>query len=600
MIIMSMKFNLLLLFLLIALISSSQNEQRLIELNDKIKVAVSDADKVEALGKLADYYQIYKLDKKADSVLAEQIFVAESSSDKDLLLQSLFNPAIVNIGKWTTSATYDRVIGFLQKSLEYAESIDKPDFSALAYTRLAGIYRKRGNYDEAQKQIVLAYSALGNSKTDSVSLLIQLECGDIYKSQGDALPAFKNYSSALDISYKINNYTLRSETYYRISDLYKDLNDTISAEKQLFKSVELNKEIRNNAGLCKDYFYLARLKDKKEYIEKGLALAEAMHSEKFSLQAKYLLYIWYMVKGGNGSQIKSFFYSNKDLVQFFANQGTEKYYWNIGNIYKYSKEFDSSLYYFKLVETELVKSYDDNTKVLIYQDIGESYLGIKELDSAAKYYSQAYSIAKRKNFTLSLYTSTDILSRIFAQQNKYEQAYFFTLESVKFNTAMSDKAAKDKLVLMSLENEEKAKEYENSRRHNLQYMAITIVLAGIFMLLLLVGMFPVTELTLKIFGFMSFVSLFEFFVLLIDKFLHNLTHGEPISVWLFKVAIIAAMVPFQHYLEHKMVKYLTTRKLIDVRKNFLFKSLHLPKAPKPNNEPEIVENPPSQEGTSLS
>ncbi len=581
---MNMKLNLLLLFSFIALISIGQNENRLKELNNRVNTASSDVGKVEALGMLADYYQLYKLDKKADSVLAEQIFVAESSSDKNLLLEALFNPTIVNIGSGTTTATYDRAIALLLKSLEYAESSQRPDFSALAYTRLAGIYRKRGKYEEAHKQINLAYSTYDESMQDSVSLLLHLEAGDIYKSQGDALPAYKNFSKALDISYKINNYNLRSETYYRISDLYRDLHDTVSAEKQIFKSIELNKKIKNYAGLCKDYYYLARLTDKKEYIEKGLSLAKEIHSEKYLFQGKRLMYIWNMLYSGNGEQIKKFFHNNNDLIQFFSNQGIEIYYWNIGNIYKYSKEFDSSLYYFKLVATELEKSYDDNTKVSIYQDIGDSYLGAKNLDSAAKYYSKAYDFVKQKNFTLSLLKLTDSLRNIFVKQKKYEQVYFLTLESEKYKDAINDKAAKDKLMLLSLETEEKEREREENLRHNIQYTSITIVLAGIFMLLLLLGMFPVTELTIKLFGFLAFVSLFEFFVLLIDTFLHHLTHGEPIWIWVCKVGIIAAMVPFQHYLEQKMVKYLVTRKLIDVRKNFFFKTINSMKGNKTTSD----------------
>jgi Ni,Fe-hydrogenase I small subunit len=35
---------------------------------DKIEQATNDSNKIVALGELADYYYVYKLDKKADSV----------------------------------------------------------------------------------------------------------------------------------------------------------------------------------------------------------------------------------------------------------------------------------------------------------------------------------------------------------------------------------------------------------------------------------------------------------------------------------------------------------------------------------------------------
>ncbi len=579
-----------LLFLILTICSFNalcQDPKKIAVYEAAIRKAQTDAEKVNALGILAEYYQLYKLDKLADSLLDQQIFVAEFSRDKDLLFQALFNPTIVAIGSWTPKQTFDHAIVLLQKSLQYAQSQNKSDFAALANIRLAGIYRKRGKYDEAQKQITLAYSSMGARKTDSLTLLLHLESGDIYSAIGDALPAFENYSTALDISYTIDNKRLRSETHHHMAELYRSLNDLAAGKNQLLKSLELNEEESNRPGLIMDYIDLARLTDEKEYIEKAGALAEIIGSEKYKLYAKRLMFSWYMVKGGNGKITRSYLDENKDLTQFFKNQGLENYYWTLGHIYRYSNQFDSSLFCFKCAEAELEKSYDDFTKLQIYKSLAETYLTNRDTPNAKIYYEKGYELAKDKNFTSSLPAITDTLSFIFASEGNYAKAYALGLESKAYKKEFYEKSSKDKLALIDLKNSERDKIEKDSRRHNLQYIAITLAIGIIFLLFLLLGMFPITHFTIKIFGFISFVSLFEFFVLLIDKFLHDIAHGEPMKIWLCKVVIIAMMVPFQHFLEHKMVQYLASRKLLVLRKNLVLNAFHKKKPTVPTNNSPI-------------
>lgn len=569
-----MKWLPLLILLFAFLNGISQDPKKIAVLEAAIKKAKTDEEKVSGLGLLAEYYQLYKLDKLSDSLLDQQIFVAEFSRDKELLFKALFNPTIVNIGSWTPKNTFDHAIKLLQKSLQYAQSQNKRDYAALANIRLAGIYRKRGKYDEAQKQITLAYSALGDRQTDSVTLLLHLESGDIFTAIGDALPAFENYSTALDISYKIDNIRLRSETHHHMADLYRSLNDKVAAKNQLLTSVELNEENNNSEGLLMDYIDLGRLTEEKEYIEKAAILADKIGSEKYQLYVKRLMFSWYMVKGGNEKVTRAYLSNNQDLSQYFKNQGPENYYWTLGNIYKYSDQLDSSIFCFKCAEVALEKSYDDFTKMRIYNSLADTYLKNSDTPNAMIYYEKGYALAKNKNLPSFLPSITDTLGILHASIGNYAKAYAFSLEAKAYKKEFYEKSSKDKLALIDLKNSEKEKEDKDSRRHNLQYIAITLAIGIIFLSLLLLGMFPITHFTIKIFGFISFVSLFEFFVLLIDKFLHDITHGEPIKIWLCKVVIIAMMVPFQHFLEHKMVQYLASRKLLVLRKNLVLSAFH--------------------------
>jgi hypothetical protein len=49
-------------------------------------------------------------------------------------------------------------------------------------------------------------------------------------------------------------------------------------------------------------------------------------------------------------------------------------------------------------------------------------------------------------------------------------------------------------------------------------------------------------------------------VLLIDSFLHRITHEEPLKIWLVKILLIAMLVPIQHYMEKGMIRFIESRK----------------------------------------
>src|SRR5690606_40201574 len=68
---------------------------------------------------------------------------------------------------------------------------------------------------------------------------------------------------------------------------------------------------------------------------------------------------------------------------------------------------------------------------------------------------------------------------------------------------------------------------------------------------------------IRLMGYFFFISLFEFFILIIDHhvLIHYL-HNQPLKIWLVKIGLIAMLVPFQHFLEIKVTGFLESRALI--------------------------------------
>ena len=156
-----------LLFCCSFLFISAQDQQRVYQLNQKIVLAKNDAEKVIAMADLAEYFAVYKLESKADSILQKALALAEVSSDKDLVLKILFNNNVTNLSAWSSKETFERSINFVQKGLQHAQELNREDYVALAYIRLAGIYRKRSYFYESIQQFTKAFTVLSDTKSNS-------------------------------------------------------------------------------------------------------------------------------------------------------------------------------------------------------------------------------------------------------------------------------------------------------------------------------------------------------------------------------------------------------------------------------------------------
>ena len=128
------------------------------------------------------------------------------------------------------------------------------------------------------------------------------------------------------------------------------------------------------------------------------------------------------------------------------------------------------------------------------------------------------------------------------------------------------------LLSLEIDNENRRKEreaarleQEKTRRHNIQYTGIIIAIATIFILLVMAGVFSVSKTTIHVLGFFAFIFLFEFITLLADNQIHHWTHGEPWKVLAIKIVLIAMLLPLHHWLEKKVIHYLSTQQLIKVR-----------------------------------
>ena len=547
--------------------SNAQFSHKVDSLLSIYKGAANDSDKVVSLGRLAEYYYIYHLDRQGDSILQEQLKIAEISQNKSLFLIVFFGKAVMNISKWSSKETFDRALLFVNNGLQYSKTIGREDYVTLSYIRLATLYRKKGEIDKAFYNANIALTSSINIKNDSIKILAAIELGDTYQAKGESLLAFKTYTAAFDNAVEDDNVFLQSEVYHRFSELYLSLRNDLAAKEYLSRSVELNKKHRNGEGLIKDYIDLARLTEERYYIEKALFLSDSLNLENYFIRAKEIMYGYYTVLVKNSDSTMKFLNDNPDLTETWKNIGMPYYYMNIGSVYQYAGKWDSAVYYLQLAQPGYEKHFNDKNRQELYTEIAKCYSLLQKPEQAILYYEKALALNKQINSFANAIAYSDALSALYGQIDDYKKAFYYSRQGVVLKDSLQTIANQRDIALIELANEEKRHERELEAietqklvKRNLQYMAITVSITIIFFLLVVLGMFRISNITIKLLGYFAFISLFEFIVLLIEPFLHHITHGQPLQIWLFKIVLIATLVPLQHYLEHKTINYLHTRK----------------------------------------
>jgi tetratricopeptide (TPR) repeat protein len=565
------------LFCCLSILSNAQivTEKQLIR---QTAIASTDLEKIAALNDLAEYYYVFKLDKKADSVLSAELNIAEISNNRDLVFQVLFSNVIASAGYWNSTESFERISGFLEKGLGYAKETNRSDYQAIAYIRLANLFRKRKEYDKAIENATLAFTALGNKKSDSLKSSLYLELGDVFMDKGDVVAAYRNYNNSFDLAYTIKNFTLQSEAYHRFAGLYQWMGDIGLAKESLLKSLELNTLHHDRDGLWKDYYDLAKTTDEKEFIIKAEELAVSLRSPLFILSSKRLMFAYLMVQEKNSTVSLDYLNENKDLKESYLNMGLWNYYWQIGNIYKYSDKPDSALYYYRLAEPYLKKTFEKSNLEPVYNDMAECYSAINKPDSAIHLYELAFSISNELNMLKANAAIAIDLSKLYAQINDFKKAFDYSQKYLTYQEELKKMVVQRDVTLLEMQRETLKHEKDMEeiaraqlKKRNLQYLSISIAIVGLFFFLLLMGAFPMSKFTIRILGYFSFICLFEFIVLLLDTYLHRITHGEPLKIWIIKIFLIAILVPFQHFLEHGLMKFVQSKKLMKLRNNLSVK-----------------------------
>jgi tetratricopeptide (TPR) repeat protein len=236
-----------------------------------------------------------------------------------------------------------------------------------------------------------------------------------------------------------------------------------------------------------------------------------------------------------------------------------------GVIYTELGRFDSARIYLEKAKPMFENSTNEQSKVNFYAQLASFYRKSGDTKNAILYLLKVKEISERNGLLENVEKAAKHLDTLYRKTGNIQEAgrynalyYQFkdSIETLKREKEMGQTEADDeqqRLVKVQKEAEEMKK-----RRNNIQYLAIVIGIIGLFISLVILGMFKVSAGLIKAIGFFVFLMMFEFIFLVFKKNIYAINSGEPWKDLAFMIALAALLVPLHHWLEHKVLHYLTS------------------------------------------
>lgn len=557
------------------------------QLEDSLKTslgkATNDEDRINILSDLAQYSM--GIDNSvADKYANQMLEIGEMSRNRQLIIRAYLHNARRYLEFAGSQEAVSKGLVFSTKALDLAKSNGLDDYAALAYTYQARGYRNTGEIDKALNLNNLAVALAANSKNDSIKVLSYLSLGTTYLLKNEKLLAFRNYLTALDIAEQDKRYTLLRNVYTNLALFYGIINDFEKAKDFEFKKVNLQRANHRLYDLLDTYNSLGTLyRNAKQFdlsekfYEQSIALADSMKMDKLKI-GSYLHLVNLYLSNSQFEKGLAYFKAHEELGEFIKQAGMDFFlYQGYGSMYTYVNKLDSAAYYFKLAEPGFETRASKTNKYWFYSSYAYYYQKKGDLDGAITYWLKAKQLGEDVGSLDYLEGATRSLDSLYQLKGDYKNAHQYSSLNYKYKDSLQKLSKEKDLLSLEIGNENRRKEREAkqqeaelSRRHNIQYMGIVVAIAAIFILLVMAGIFRVSTSTIKVLGFFAFIFLFEFIILLADNQIHHWTHGEPWKIMLIKILLIAMLLPLHHWLEEKVIHYLTSQKLLQVKGKNLF------------------------------
>jgi len=506
---------------------------------------------------------------KETEYINKTLFKAEQSRDRKLMAEY----CIKVTDQWNSFPSPERralAVKAIDKGLQIAKEAQLNKEAAILLVRKAATYRNEGNITDALKfnEESIGYASL--SKSDSIEILCEISHANTLIAKDENLAAFKKYMHALNHAEIAKDENYQTNIQKRIGDFYVKVGQNEKAKDYYIKGLDISKKIKDTITELTIYQSMIALYcSEKDFASAREYLKVLKQKEKVSSFYKQytISFESSIIAQEDIKKLPEFIRQNKEILTEYEKYGMQSEMNRLkGVIFTVEKKNDSAAFYLMRSKNEL--NPNNLSAVLNWNNSYAYYLEQnKKYMEAAKYTDENVLIAKKMQSLSYEKTCYEYLDSLYikAGNKEKEVSNKLLLFSIKDSLNKQQKANDLLGVEIDIENkrnerEATEKQIKTERRNNLQYMGITGVIIFLFIALAALGKFKVKPWFIKALGFLSFILLFEFIILLIDHQLHVLTHGEPLPILLIKIVIIAFLLPFHHWLEHKVITYLMQNK----------------------------------------
>ncbi|MGE5106017.1 MAG: tetratricopeptide repeat protein, partial [Sphingobacteriales bacterium] len=181
---------------------------------------------------------------------------------------------------------------------------------------------------------------------------------------------------------------------------------------------------------------------------------------------------------------------------------------NLCSVYHYANKPDSAVYYFQLAIPGFEKDFNEINCQLLYEETAVCYALLKNPQMAISYYEKALALKTSINSPQRAANYAFSLSSLYEQKQDYKKALYYSQQGTILKDSLQKLFNQRDIALIEVNNEKKRHEKELELlahkklvKRNLQYMAITVLITVLFALLIIIGMFRTSRITIRLLGY---------------------------------------------------------------------------------------------------
>jgi len=514
--------------------------------------------------------------KEADEYGNKLIAVAEESRDRKLMFKAYLSNGTRCSYFASQKAYSQKSIEFYKKALELARQNRMEEEVGAAQMHLSTVYRLIPDNDKALSYATQAFSLVSTLRNDSLRAEAHNVYGQAYQAKNENILALRNYLSALRIAEELKNPSLILNCYQYLSSFYLEIEDydkAIDYMTMAYKKLDDTRE--KNAPYQKVIFnnYIGNLYAYKKnydmaisYFELSIRMADSLKFSTLKIPAYVSLLNQYL---RIDEPKKALDYLNSppgdNLKKYLGNFGMasmiDQAY---GVVYTELGNYDSARIYLEKARPMFENSSNENNKVNFYTQLASFYRKSGDKEHAIEYYLKVKEFSEKNGLLENVKRASRYLDTLYRQSGDIATASIYNGIYYQYKDSIETLKREKELTQVEAADEQqrqlravKEKEEKDRQRNNIQYLAITIGIVALFIGLVVLGMFKVSANTIKMIGFFAFLMFFEFIFLIFKKNIYSITKGEPVKDLLFMIGLAALLLPLHHWLEHKVIHYLT-------------------------------------------
>jgi len=559
---------------------------------DSMKAAVAKAktpeEKVYWLDNLSRTAMNVKLDL-AEDYGKQLVSYAEETRDRKLMFKAYMSNG-TRCSYFAGQKDYtNRSIEFYNKAFEIARQNKMEEEMGAVQLKLCAIHLAIPDKDKALNYINQAFSLISTLKNDSLKVESHNSYGLVYQARNDKTLSLRHFLNALQIAeqmkppiaeLKRNCYIYLANFYSRIEDYDKAIDYYMKANKELDHVREKNAPYQRAIDLNSIGNLFAAKKNYDiaiNYFERSIAMADSLKFSTLKIPGYVSLLNQYL---RIDQPRKALEYMRSpaglSLTQYLSNFGMsgqiDQAY---AVIYSELGQFDSAGIYFNNALPFFEQKTSELNRINFYKQLATYYRRTNSYDKSIEYFTKVKDMGEKYGQLENIQFAAKNLDTLYEQKgdfklaNQYNGTYFQYKDSIEKLKKENELAQIEALDEQQRNDRIKLEEQEaKEKRIRVQYMGIVIGIGVLFVALVMMGFFKVSATTIRAIGFFSFLLFFEFLFLVFKKNIYGLTHGEPLYDLAFMIALAAILVPLHHWLEHRVIHFLTSHHMLKLRRVF--------------------------------